>query len=238
MENVNTDYAFISKEPIVLECGIKIKQYSIDEIEHLIGYQKYERILWSLSREPYEFKFDLEDNGIDFKDMDSYDIFLILNAGRNIEDIISDFNFIFENRFTTFVKDEKVIFIASNNVEISGKTINSLKEVIRKMFFFDKPRERKPANEDAKKLIKKQIALQSKNRVKYDIYSIIEGIVWHENSSYRYEDIIKLTPRQVYAGYKNIKKIKEFNNTIDGIYSGVINSKDVNFDKINWINKE
>jgi len=235
---INIDYAFISKDDIELKCGLSIKQYSIDEIEKSVGYNRYEKILWSMSRHPYEFKFDLEDNGVDFKEVTSYDIFLMINANRQVQEVLEEFKFIFGEDFNGYSDEGTTVFISDKGNKINRDTLPEIMDVVYKMFFFDKPRERKPANEEAKKLIKKQLKLQAKQRVKYDIYSIVEGIVWHENSSYKYEDIIQLTPRQIYSGYRSIKKIKEFNNTIDGIYSGVINSKDVDFNKINWINKE
>lgn len=232
------DYLFISKEPIQLECGLVIPQYSISEIENSeIGYKRYEDTIWTLTRYPYEFKFDLEDVGVDYNTLDAYDIFIILNQHREYERLIEELNFIFDDNFTPRIESNNNIIFVGNKGNVSKENINEIKSVLSKIFFMGIPKERKPANEQAKELIKKQIKLNSKKKVNFDLYSIIESLIWNKNSSETYDTILNRSIHQIYAGYRTIEKINNFNNTMNGYYAGVISKENINFEAIHWINK-
>lgn len=237
------EYIFISGETINLKCGLKIPQYKIQEIEESVGYSEYEGLVWSLTRNPYEFKFDFEDMEIDYNTITPYDMFLILNSGEPYADrysngwsLVDMLNFVFADSFVPEIEDGKIVFISING-RIDGSSISEIRDVFSKILFIEKPKERKPANEQAKELIKKQIKINAKKKVKYDIYSIMESLIWNKNSSETYETILKLTIRQIYSGYRNIEKINNFDNTINGLYSGVIDKEKINWESINWINK-
>lgn len=234
---MDMEYLYLTKYDIPLECGLKVKQYSIDEIQNYMGYDRYEHIIWSMTRYPYEFKFDLEDSGLDYKNTTDYDIFLMLNGQRNIDEVSYELNYIFGENFQAYRKDGDLFFISENGNKIDRSTFSEIKKVLSSLLFLKKPKERKPANKKAKELIKRQIKLNAKKKVKYNIYSIMESLVWSDKSSYDYESIINLTPRQIYAGYSKIEQLTKFNNTLNGIYAGVIKSADVDFDSINWVNK-
>jgi len=231
----NLDYILFSgkKNDIYLDCGLKIKQYSIEDInENGIGYNRYENIIWSLTRYSYEFKFDLEDMGIDYKEVNTYDIFAMISQSRDMKEVIEDLNFLFDDSFNIING-----YLQSVRGIINKDTIEEIKEIFERIMFFKKPKERKPANEDAKKMIKMQIKKNSKKKVAYDLYSIMYSIVLSPHSNETYESMLKRTPHQIYASYLNINQQKDFDNTMSGIYSGVISSKDIDFNKINWINK-
>lgn len=235
---MDLEYIYMTKYDIPLKSGLKIKQYSMDEIQKNIGYTEYENLISSLTREPYEFKFELEDINVDYKTLDSYDMFLILNAGSKIEELIYKLNFVFGCTFEGYKNNNGEKFFKNElGYTLDRESAKEIKKVLCEYMFFKKPRERKPANERAKNLIKKQIKQNRNKKVRYNIYSIMESLVWNKESSYIYENIITLTPRQIYAGYKSIEKIKNFDNTLNGIYSGVIQSKDVDMNSIDWINK-
>lgn len=231
---MNLDYLLFSGKPIPLKCGLTIKQHSINEINELgIGYQRYEAIIWSLTRYPYEFKFDLEDIGLNHEDVSVYDVFLMLIRDRNISDVIEDMGFLFGEKFS--VVDGYLT--SSSGVRIDSDSILEVKEILCRAMFFKKPKERHPANEQAKKLIKRQIQMNKNKKVEYDIYSIMYSLVLSPNCGETFESMLNRTPHQIYASYLNIQKQKDFDNTMSGVYSGVIKSADINYEKINWINK-
>ena len=232
----NLDYTLFkgSKSDIYLECGLKIKQYNIDEIHSLdnIGYSRYENIIWSLTRYPYEFKFDLEEIDIDCSTLTSYDIFLMLVNQRDRAMVLADLNFLFDDDF--YLKDG---FLQSDKGRIDSSTMLEIKQILEKIMFFKKPKERRPANEDAKKMIKLQIKKNKDKKVEYDIYSIMYSLVNNPYSSETYDTLLLRTPHQIYASYLHIQKEKDFDNTMSGLYAGIIKSADIDYNKINWINK-
>lgn len=231
---MNIDYLLFSGKDIPLKNGLKIKQYSISDInENGIGYDRYEFIIWAMTRYSYEFKFDLEDSGIDYNKLKTYDIFLMLIKQHDSLEILEDIEFIFGESFSP--KDG---YLTSNSgAVLNEESIEEIKEILCKSMFFKKPKERKPANKEAKDLIKKQIKKNRNKRVEYDIYSIMYALVLSPNCSETFESMLDRTPHQIYASYFSIQKQKDFDNTMSGIYSGVIKSKDIEYKKINWINK-
>lgn len=230
----NLDYLLFSGKEIKLDCGLSIKQHLISDINDKsgIGYKRYESVIWSLTRYPYEFKFDLDDANVDYSNLNTYDIFIMLISKMDYRDAITDLNYLFNDKFEIVDNHFK-----SDKGIIDEVSIEEIKKVLSKILFLRKPIERKPANEEAKKLIKKQIKINQNKKVQYDIYSIMYGLVASANSSETYETILNRTPHQIYASYLHTQKHKDFDNTMSGIYSGVINSKDVNLEKINWVNK-
>lgn len=231
---MNIDYLLFSGKDIELKCGLTLKQYDINYINEAgIGYDRYEFIVWALTRYPYEFKFDLEDSGVDYNKLDEYDIFLMLIKKREVVDVFECLEFLFGETF-------KIIdgyFTTKNGARIDRDSIKEIKNILSKSMFFKKPKERKPANEEAKELIKKQIRRQKAKRVEYDIYSIMYALVLSPNCSETFKSMVNRTPHQIYASYFSVQKQKDFDNTMSGVYSGVIKSKDVEYNKINWINK-
>lgn len=250
MKNNNLDYRLIKGLPIHLENGFIIGQHSFDTIEEYMTYDEYEKIIYSLTRFPYEFKFDLEDAGIDYMTKNSFDIFLMLNS--DILDVLHrklNFIFLYYNKNTKKYEIENFIPIKSNggyafkslksDLEINTITINEIKKVLMEMFFMSIPEERHAANDMAKELIKRDIEMKRKETPKYDIYSIIDSLVWSSGSKYDYDTIFKLTPHQIYRGYNRIDKIKNFDYFMGGVYNGMIETKSIDkkIKKNNWINK-
>jgi len=248
--NNNLDYRLIRGLPIHLKNGFIISQPKISSIEEYMTYDKYEQIIYSLTRFPYEFKFDLEDVDIDYKTKNSFDIFLMLNA-NDLNELHRKLNFMFlyyneDNKkyelenFIPKQDNDKFIFKSmKSDLELNTVTINEIKKVLMDMFFMSIPRERKPANEMAKELVKRDIQMSRKEAPDYDIYSIIDSLVWSSGGKYNYDKIFNLTPHQIYRGYTRIDKIKGFDYLMNGVYSGMIDVKNID-KKIkanNWINK-
>jgi hypothetical protein len=246
----NNDYRLIKGLPIHLKNGFIVAQHKFSTIEEYMTYDEYERIIYSLTRFPYEFKFDLEDIGIDYMTKNSFDIFLMLN-GDMLDVLHRKLNFIFlyynkDNKkyelenFIPIEKKNTIIFKSlKSDLELNTITINEIKKVLMNMFFMSIPKERKPANEMAKELVKRDIELKRKERADYDIYSIIDSLVWSSGSKYDYKTIFELTPHQIYRGYNRIDRIKNFDYLMNGVYSGMIDSDNIEkrINKNNWINK-
>ena len=247
-------HSLFTGRDIELKSGLVVRQPSIDEIEQLdsISLDDYMALLMSLSREPYEFKFELEDQGLDYRKVNTFDLFLSLNAeylGGSLKDketiekrikFAKMLGLVFANDLQLVTSDGVFRDKDNKEVELSPKTINEVKQIIYKMAFFQKPKERKPGNLAAKKfmkrLAKKKRRQAKKSNSLYDIYSIMSSLIWL-GSGESYETITKRTLYQIYEGYLTIQKIKNYDNTMFGYFSGSIAKKDLDFAKLNWVNK-
>jgi len=246
----NLDYRFMKGSPIELKNGFIIAQPKFSTIEEYMGYNKYESIIYSLTRFPYEFKFDLEDIDIDYKTQNSFDIFLMLN-GQELDTINKKLNFMFlyynkknkkyelEN-FAPYKENGNLIFKSlKSDLKLNSVSINEIKKTLMDMFFMNIPKERKPANEMARELVIRDMEMTRKEKSNYDIYSIVDSIVWSSGNNYDYSTIFNLTPHQIYRGFNRIDKIKNFDYLMNGVYSGSLetNSIERTIKKNNWINK-
>lgn len=227
------EYCLFTGKSITTKSGLVLRQPTIKELnESTFTYSRYEEIMWMLSRYQYEFKFDLEDAGIDHNQLDLYDLFVMLNGESTVEYVVESLNFVFENK--VYYENGLIFF---DNVQLTSTTIEELREVIMKIFFFEKPKERNPHNEEAKKMIKRQIKMQKNKKVKFDLYSIMFALISSKHCPISHDEMVNKTVHQIYAYYHYIGREKTFDNTFAGIYAGVIKSEDVDFNSINWINK-
>lgn len=253
MFDKNIEYKLLRGKPINLKNGLIISQPKLDDIQNYCedfgGYDAYEGLIYSLTRFSYEFKFDLEDAGIDYKEKNGFDIFLMLNSSdvqqtRKLLNLVfwhynkEDKKYELEN-FNLYQKEDSYYFKSEkSNCILDASSINEVREVFMKMFFMEKPRERKPKDDMAKELVKLDIEMKRKEKPKYDIYSIMDSLVWSDNT-YDYETIWSLTPHQIYRGYNRVDRIKSFDYFMTGYYSGNIDSKDFKnkVSQVNWIGK-
>lgn len=224
--------------PLHLNNGIIINQPTFREIKDSIGYQDYETLIFSMTRFPYEFKFDLEDRGIDYKTQSVYDIFILMNIdlikSGKLEDLLN-FMFLYqtksgkyENEKFLLQSNEKNIYFKSivTGNEINSSTIEEIKKVFMEMMFMKAPKERNPVDDFAKELVKMDIEQKRNERPDCDMYSIMDGIVNSKGSSYTYETILDLTPHQIYRSYYRIDKEKQYDLFMEGVYHGTIDYKE------------
>lgn len=264
MDN-NYESEFFFGEPLQLESGLVIYQPTIKEIKESVGLEYYEFMLMSLSRYSYEYKFDFEDMGLDYKNYSTYDMFIDLICKPIIHESISKdgqidyttlnnkqqkvekcLKLIFGNDFMLTLNNGDFIlgYTSEDNGELcidvvyDNTTADEVRDAIYQILLLKKPKERKPANEMAKKFIKMDIEWQRKHRVgSYSIYTILTSLFWKSNYSGTHEELYNLTIHQVYEGYLTIQKINNHDNILSGIWHGTVNQAKINMDKMNWINK-
>lgn len=246
------DDILFSGDPIHLDCGLIINQSSFGEIKNNITYKSYEEMVIAMTRYPYEFKFDLEDQGIDYTTKNTFDMFLMLNdfsTDSKIDEMCEILNFMFchkyknkyiRENFDINSKDNELYFKSrlSGNI-IDKNTIEEIKKAFMKIHYMQVPKERKPVGEMAKEMVKMDIVMKRKEKPKYDIYSIMDGLIW-TGGVYTYKTILELTPHQIYRSYMKVNRVKTYDFYMQGVYHGIIDSKELNkrISKIDWINKD
>ena len=248
------NYNLMRKKPIKITEGLFFHQYSMEQIEENVGYENYNKVVLSATREPYEFEYNLEDYGIDYKDMTYFHMFIMLTCNESkvkfeeveyteTEMTMKVLNFIFNAEFEIrelVNKEEKyqinniVFFDNKTGSELSRANFHLLKNMLVKMFYIKKPKRRVAANEYAKELIKRDMAKKSEEGIDNDIYSIITSLLWSPNCKETDDSIWKLTPYQIYSGYLTVEKLNNYDHTLNGYFAGTISSKDINFNKIHW----
>jgi hypothetical protein len=253
---MNIEYLLLTNKPIPITDKLYFHQHSMEEIEENIGFNHYEQIIFGVTREPYEFKFQFEEENIDYKQITYFNLFFQLCMNNQLIEFknkkikcfdrtIQVLNFMMDADFEFLqfdIKKNNVIdtfgfFDKKTNDVIYADNFYKLKDVLSKIFFIPKPKERFAANKMAKKLIMREMQLKSKEGIDNNIYSIISSLLWSPNCQETHQSIWKLTPYQIYNGYLTVEKIKNFDNTMNGYYHGTVNRSDLNIQNIHWTKK-
>jgi len=244
------DYRLFKGISIPLSNGLIISQKSFDTIQEEIGYSMYEGLVFFISRLPYEFKFDLEDAGIDYTTLNSFDLFLMLIAAQS-EASINALGYMFEyktrdgvivnDKFVLKKSNDGEVFIESlySLARIDKSSISEIRRIFMRLYFMTTPKERIAANDAAKELIKMDLAQNRKQKSTSNIFSMLSSLVWAAGSSYKYSEVGELTPHQIHLGCERVNKFLTYNHFMTSYYSGNIEAKgiDSKIEKVHWSNK-
>lgn len=212
--------------------GIKIKPFTIGEIVE-IGYEEYQKNLNIFIWEVKDFVLEVPE---EFKEIKIFD--LILNSGSKelLEGFLTGIDF--------FLKPKEMnINIKSNEIIIDDKSIgrdnwDDICRIIKTQNCVkrNKEEEYNPANEEARKIIEKIKALKKEHPPKelVTLSSIISGIAYKSNSL-NIINIWDLTIYQLYDALNRLNLIDNYQFTLNGIYTGTVDSKKINMKDINWI---
>ena len=93
-----------------------------------------------------------------------------------------------------------------------------------------------PANEEARKIIEKIKALKRENPIKESVTlsSMISGIA-NKSNNLNILNIWDLTTYQLYDALNRLNLIDNYQFTLNGIYAGTVNGKDINMKDLNWM---
>lgn len=220
--------------------GISLKNPTLRDIVDL-GEEEYFKLLQLFCTDPYDMMVMLDDIGIDYVDVDSYDIFLMMMSQGDIYSNVLEWfmgvkNFItcknpendmlclFDKETETLI--DKIIFF-----QIQGymNTLNCISHTGR----FN------PADIVTRKRIieheRRKLKRKKDNGFKSVFGNQISALVWGNTCGYNYSNVWDLTIYQLYDGLRRISKIKHHNNLMNGVYFGTVDLKQVNQDEIDWL---
>lgn len=126
-----------------------------------------------------------------------------------------------------------------DNRFLNDEVFNDLQQVIKLQNNIKEEQEEeiKPGNERAKKFMeemkKKKDRLAQVKKKDISLASIISGVAWKSNNT-NIKDIWDLTVYQLYDAFYRLESIDYYNSILTGIYSGTVDGKKINLNKINW----
>lgn len=228
---------------------ITIKHPILQEIVDL-GEQNYYRMIQPFVLSSEDLMVEYDDHGIDYTTVDNYETFTNLIAGYL--DSGFDFSWLLNNRFsrnevflTNGINGEPVIL--SKNEDSKGKVIvdrlvyQKISDFLKKINNISITNRYNPGNPITKKFLimqQREKNERSRKREKEDseLAKIISALAWKDNGKIGILDIWNLHIYQVFNGITTINKIDRSKHLLQGIYSGVIDSKNINSEDLNWIN--
>lgn len=229
------------KESYSINDDIKIMIPKVrDVLEH---DEDYYNMVMMLTAMPIDMMVQLDEMGVDFTDINEYDLFLMVFNSLKTEDTSLIFGDLDLSRFRTATSEQtgKVVLLNPEGVRIDRAVANQIATVLRKIHDL-KVNNKKPANEEAKKYMLERARAKMKraNRRLNESYleQQIVAMVNTEQYHYGFEGTLELSIYQFNKSVRQVIKKVDYEHLMHGVYAGTISSKDLSQKDLNWITNE
>jgi len=207
------------------------------------GENAYYGMVATLVATPRDLMVQLDDIGIDFTELDDYELFIMLFGSLKEQDTSIIFGDLDLSRFDLTKNQENGEIILMNHE--SGATIDraihyQICQVIRKIHRLEHPKG-KPANAAGKKYMIERARIKMKRRSgkseSSQLEELIIALVNTEQFNYKFHEVLDLSIYQFNESVHQIVKKINFDHTMSGIYSGTISASDIKdkHNKLNWL---
>lgn len=219
--------------------SIKIIIPTVGEI--IDNEDDYYNLVTVLTAMPIDLMVQLSDAGIDFTEINDYDLFLLMFAGIQAQDTHLVFGDLDLSKFELSVNTQNgniVLRDEANGITIDRAIQGKIAGVLRKIHHLEKNR-RKPANKEAKEyMLERARAKMQRNRNRKQdsqLESLIIAMVNTEQYKYDFERTRELSIYQFNESVRQIIKKVDYDNRMYGVYTGTINVKELSQDELNWL---
>lgn len=182
----------------------------------------------------------LDDQGIDFSELDEYDLFLMMFraiAGADTSLIFGDLDlrkFVLaeseQNGMIVLVDPESGTVIDRAIYEDIAGTLRAIHHLKKEI--------KKPGNEAARKFMLERARKKLKRRKKEkdsQMERLIVALVNTEQFSYKFNEVRDMTIYQFNESLRQIIHKVDYDNRMHGVYAGTVSVKDMSQDDLNWL---
>jgi hypothetical protein len=224
----------------VINDNIKIVIPTVGEILSF-GESTYYGLVSNLTSMPIDMLVELDDLGIDFTEINEYELFCLLFPILKSQDTHLIFGNLDISKFELAINEqngELVLIDKENDIMIDRSIQLQISSVLRKIHHLEK-NNRKPGNDEAKRYLLERARRKRKRKSKdgdaSQMESLIVAMVNTEEFKYTFETVKDLTIYQFNESVRQIIKKVEFNNRMIGVYAGTVNAKELSQDDVNWL---
>lgn len=232
-------------ENLLFKKRIKVNDYISIEIPTVGAIlEQEEDYYWMTSiitATPYDMMVQLDDMGIDFTQLNDFELFLLTFEVLKTKDTSMIFGSLDLSGFVIQknTENDQIVLRNPNTDMIIDRSIHYLIcQAIRKIHHFEREN-RKPANDEARKyLIERARKKLKRRRNKVEtsqIEELIVALVNTEQFTYNFDTVQDLTIYQFNECVHQVVKKIDFEHRMHGIYSGTISAKDMSQSDLNWL---
>ena len=244
--NILSQSQMLRGDDFKLNDKLIIKNRTIGEITDF-GNDKYFNAISVFIQRPFDLCVSLDNADIDYQKLSDFQmcIYLMQNkeSQENLKFLYGDLN------FQTVIEDETnyiVLLDPINGVIIDEvkytyisnylKTINCIELKPIRIFPYESDRKEFIDHERGKLKRELEKQLRNKKPIEEDSMSkLITALAWGNSSGINIFNIWDLNTFQFYSGLKTVDKQKYVSYLMQGIYSGNVDSKNINKDDLNWM---
>lgn len=205
------------------------------------GEDVYYGMVSILTAMPIDMMVQLDEAGIDFTQINDYELFIMMFGGLKKQDTSLIFGDLDLSKFKLAINEQNgnvVLVDDENDITIDRAIQGNIASVLRKIHHLEKNR-RKPGNDDAREFMLKRARDKLKRRkdrkTDSQLESLIIAMVNTEQFKYGFEGTRELSIYQFNESVRQIIKKVDYDNRMYGVYSGTINAKDLSQDELNWL---
>ena len=205
--------------------------------------EMYYELVSMLTATPMDYMVQLDDIGIDFSDINDYELFLLLFQSIAQKDTSMVFGDLDLLKFVPSVdpKTKKVTLRHSENGAVIDRMIHAeIARVLRTLNNLVRDN-RKPGNEEARKYLIERARIKQARRARRnqkhnsDLEALIISLVNSNEFKYNFDTVRDLTIYQFNACFKQVQKRVAFDKLMIGVYAGTVNAKELPNDQLSWV---
>lgn len=230
---------------LLYEDSLRINDYLEVKIptvrEILDNEEQYYGIVSSLVATPFDMMVQLDDAGIDFTQIDDYELFLMMFQTIRTQDTSLIFGDLDLSAFEPAINEETnmIVLIDQNTGAIIDKPIYfKIASALRKIHHLERNRKKAGNGEARRYLLERARAkLKRQRRKQYDsqLDPLIIAMVNTQEFKYNYEETKALSIFQFNESVIQIVKKVDYLNKMHGVYSGTVSVKDLKQEDLNWL---
>lgn len=202
---------------------------------------EYYNIVSALTSMPIDMMVQLDDAGIDYTEINDYELFLLLFPVLQSSDTSLVFGDLDLSPFELSINPQNntlVLYDATHDIVIDRAIYGKIAGTLRKIHHLEKNR-RKPGNKEAKDYMLERARMKMKRNRKRkqasQIEPLITALVNTEQCKYDYSSIRNLSIYQFNESVRQVIKKVDYDNRMYGVYTGTVNVKDMSQDDLNWL---
>ena len=210
--------------------------------EVLENEDTYYEAVYTIVATPYDLMVQLDDNGIDFSKITSFDLFCLLFGQLREMDTSLVFGDLDLKNFKVAMNNQNGNYVLrdeENDITIDRAIHGQICACLRKLLNIPKT-EKTPGNEEARiymlqKARKKMKRKKKQKQPDSQIEDLIVALVNTAEFPYDYESVRGLSIYQFYASLKQIVHKVRFDKTMIGVYAGTVSFDKLGNDERSWI---
>ena len=244
--SVNTSIQFdklkhvICGNPLVISPALTVQNPTLRDITNF-GEAKYLDLVSLIVGRPYDFMVQLDDEGINYMDVDDFEFFAV-----NLSNIPQEFTSIFfgDVDFTSFEfgenaeNDELIFFQSDKKIVIDRLVFAQITKYMREMNVISDEIEFKAGNERMRKSLldrtRRKLKKVAGKAFESQFSNLISFAVNHEGFKYDYNTVLDLHVSQFYDAYYRLNKIENYRQTMTGVYAGTVNFEKLDKNNLSW----
>lgn len=218
---------------------ISVRIPSVGEI--LEREDEYYGLVSLLSAMPVDMMVQLDDAGIDFSNINEYELFLILFGILKERDTSLVFGELDLRQFHPAVDKQNgniVLVSEKSDAKIDRAIHGRIADILREINHIEKDT-RQPANSDAKEYMLRRARDKMRrygNRVtRSQLEALIVAMVNTEQFHYGFDGVRTLSIYQFNESVQQIIKKVDYDNIMHGVYSGTVDVKKISQTDLNWL---